>query len=502
MTIRADVFRSDTIFAVFEPPTVRLDQRISSADSVTVEFPAGMYRPLPGDEIDLYDCTDNTSGNFFGSFRVITIETVYGSNGLVNRKLKLLPIAAFLLSSTGTPGENVAGGATLITAADNIVKDVIYLTGQNIQLNFINPDGYPGQRSILAMRRSQRTINAAATTTFLELLNTILVPSDGRWRCRPEYALPTIELGWFGDEKQVFIRSGSPDVVPTNLDSVFFSASANGLIDDDSTVNSLFIEGGTWTGDKGYAGNLVLWHYLNVPDGYAVRSEGYPDGVGHFRIDKLLDENGVGYTWRRSKRVTVGSIVPATTNGMTPDGTQVVAASQQLLEVGVDYLSLHCIPQRSWTTTITTSTLGKFNVGDKVHLTLFNEEGNTDFAGYVFVVSRNTSWGIGKRETYLELSTILESLVDPLSQEYSKVSPSQRSTARQGNYVVTLVCTPDGTYTFSVPGAAVPDIVNVSTNIGAAVITSLTAISVSFTTSGGSGTPATVKVTFTVVPKD
>lgn len=494
-----DLYRNNVLLgSATNPLSASLHERINAADTLNLSIPesAGVQAD---DELDIYssvnnpDVTPMNELHHIGLFIVETVEEADTDDGRRVCKVTAKPAAAYYLINCGSPGNNFINSVDEVTAAGYIVNTLQMVMGKVVIIGFVNP------------LHSDREIKPASQQTLLEMVNEIVKPSNSRWRCRPDLTVNTIEVGHFGDVKPIQIRHVNVAVVPATTHGVYFTNSCVQQASNVDQINSAFVEGGMWTDDKGKTTALLLWPALIVPIGYTLNANIYPDYWGYFRVDKDLDENGNPFPLKKSRRVVFSGIVPKNTGSFPPSGAQVVAASQVLLDTICEYLTEVSILQRTWNVTVPGEFVTLAHVGDKIHLTTLNTDGTVKYADEVFIASRTVDWNEeGKATTQLELSTRLESLVDPLSKEYGNVKEVERQKVAQSiTYQASVTCVAPsgyGTYTFPSVYTAAPVVDNLVAPVGCTpAVTALDNVSVTIQVTGG-GCVLPKDVTFDVTP--
>lgn len=474
-----------------------LTQRINNADELTVTC-TGDVDVLCNDILAVFNerivplgLSFTNRSIFVGRFRVHIVESTHEQNGQISYKLSATAEAAAELIDTGTPSYHLVRNADLFESIRIISDTISLLGGDGVTFNYVNVAG------------ADYLVSSENTQTLYDLLNEVLLPSQSRWRVRTDLLAPTIEIGRFGNHSGIslVINQYARYAPPTPLSDTYIFTQFSTLSTIDNCPNSVFPEGGVWSDDKGHTGALILWPLTAVPGGFHRNFMIYPNARGAFRLDKDRDENHnlILPFQRRSRRIVFGGVVPLTTNGGTPAGSQVVTAAEMLSKVAADYLRERGDTIKTWTGSLPYSFTDRAFVGDKVNLGIQMPSGQMTLLDDIYLVSKTTLWGADNVVmTNVELSTILESFYDPISYNYNEAKLSDRAKAFQEQYTDTLVCNPTATYTFPPGYTAAPILSSISVSGGCtAAIDELTFDHVTFTISGCGGSQI---VTFSVTP--
>lgn len=186
-------------------------RHINAADTLTLNVNT-VDDVQAGDTIKLIEIPENILG---GTFRVLSTERRRRGGGLDSMLVNAAPVATQLLIETGFP-DTAYDPDPITDVITTIVNDNGYLDGlsltdackrltqlveqasaykETVAFTFVNPtEGAPNIRVIDA-------------DTALAALSSAVRPSNSRWRSRPDLDVPTVEVGRFGDHRQIEFKS-------------------------------------------------------------------------------------------------------------------------------------------------------------------------------------------------------------------------------------------------------------------------------------------------------
>lgn len=386
------------------------DTRISNADRFSMEIPCS----LDVQEFDVAILVEDDEE--LARFKITAIEPSFTENGEEIVKVTGEAISTFYLIGTAIPSASYVKDVNLATALVKIQWLVAFQHSglSTITFDMVNPSA------------TDPVLKETDAFTALEILSSLCHPSDTRWRCRADLYDPAnpnesiLELGLFGDLQDIQIRS-----LPRNsslVENVYGYFSASRMVSLDDFVTDVFADGGRYTpAITSYVEGIVDLTVVTdpAPFGFTLNTQTW-DGCNVTWLSKDWDVNHNPFPERRWRRIRMDSIAPQTTGGLPPAGWQIALAANDLLAACVAYLTLYSVIPEHWTVTVP----GSMTVlpGDKINVNIVDRDNNHSFDGPIYLISRTTNWdGNGGVVTTLELNTVLDSLADPLSEDWQAI---------------------------------------------------------------------------------
>ena len=420
-----DVIRNGKAIARSSQFTMcRRTRSINASDSFEIE---DAIIPIKGGDILVW----REDGVVTGYYMVDTPEHLMQPKR--SSKATAQPMAPWLLVNTGWPGVAYSN----ITPVDDSAQSASVFM-ENVSFNSaldrvsslvlaLSPLGATLAFNRVNMPEDTTNIRVIDSDTALRALMMICQPSDARWRCRADLENPTIEIGTFGEIKPQEVHSLPLPAAATLWQSHRHIQTASTIHDYSDAINGVFVEGGSYT-DASDKQRVLTTLRATAPAGFTQAMVQMPDGRYYILLTKDYDANRVPYTWRRTRRIHISGIAPAANMGDTGRSSddEVVRASIALMKAGVRYLTLYAEGKSTWRVTIPSPFTSQALPGDRIYCTLNDEISGEQFSGALYVISHTTTWQQGAVASQLELSDVLDTLLDPLSMEYANIKNNSR----------------------------------------------------------------------------
>lgn len=398
------------------------------------------------------------AGLVTGIFVVDTPERLYQASGRMN--VTATPLGTWRLQNTGWPGQGYA-------TVGGLFSEQGFLEGLSLKAALDRIAGLTRALDSASRGVTFAQVNPAKTTTGIRIieadtalrgLTACCNPSQSHWRCRAELEDPTIEVGVFGDVKDVQVVT--PDFVPSAMltgagggpeGAIYYCNNASGVDDYADGVNAVFAEGGTYE-HVTYGTRTLTTLGATVPFGFRHTMIVMGEGRFYPLLEKVLDPDQRPYAQTRSRHISISGIAP---NADPLDGksrpSDVLAAAQALADAAVAYLRMYADGKKTWNVTVPAAMTWDFLPGDRIHAALLDEASGLRYAGELYVITHDTDWRGGTIASRLELSNVPDPYFDPLSVQYAgfhwqKVQAKKPEGAPPSPFDPTVVLPPPGEF--------------------------------------------------------
>lgn len=391
---------------------------INGVDEVNPTVPTGRC-VAKNDRLKVYD-----GDAYLGEFTVKRVEPTLGEDNTELTKITAPAAVGLALICTAIPSEFTLVATTIGNAMTLLVALVFSQIGVIITITDV-----AGEAAISAEGIKTNASNG------VEALRDILGAAGLRWRCRPDLG-NVIEYGDFGTIQPVTLReaNNAKNYVELAAHGVYVAISSQPIISDFDTADILVPEGGTFSLSDGTQVPLTLRLASVVPAGFSI------DPVV-FGAETYYTIQRIGNTERCHKPFIAGNILP---EGSPPSPSQEEAAANTLAAAAAEYLDSYSTTLYNFNASTPFSLTGKVAVGDKINYASRGLNCGGEFKGLLFVASFTTTWGDDNSVvSVVELSTRLESLVDPQSLEFGAGAKQRRLTDTRTSFTVGGLANPN-----------------------------------------------------------
>lgn len=464
-------------------------RELDKPDVLTIMLPSTFGRFIPvGDNVTLWTADPyDDSAECVGYFRINQKEYSFNQDTGRNVKVTCGPTVIYELMNTACPSRWFLSE---LKPADFLAKTVARVLNDRNVTVVIN--------QLTALPVDVPALTADSANNMLDALNYFCETTGLHWRCRTDLLEPTIEIGTFGSQQPLTLielnNASSRNLNWHDLNSRgFFRMTEYKTVEnDDGIYDSLYFEGGMFTGPKERpeqesekqlllttSGEFAEWDarfsvYVNPTEG----------GVRTDRLTALKSAGGVPKHPRRTQRLVAGSIAPEGSGGEPPTATKVADAARALLATCISYFDQTENGTQTIECTVQDSITHLFLAGDKLSLVMsaetdpppVNIDGGSTYAeewfrllSSLYAIRAQTTWGSGLQiACRIELSSVLQSLVEPLSRRYEDASLTGRSTTPVYvlQYEAQVLCSPVGVYEFPTAYAIEPTVTIVHAPVG------------------------------------
>lgn len=433
--------------------SLALTDTVNAVTTLTLSLPNETC-VIEQDQLYIYDTDVAESKAFLGAFEVKrALPTNTADNQLVMEITA--DCLAGLLGCVAIPTESIITGATVGEMFSRIATIATFQTGQAIQINAASgEDALPATGIVVQVRDGLGAIRDICSALGM------------RWRCRPELGA-VVEYGYFGAVKAVEIRESleAKDIDSAARFGLFIAESSRFVKDIYEKVDAVVVEGGKYSLSDGSEVPLTLRLADPIP-GFTITA---------------TTQFGQTYYWMKRtstttprcwKPITVPNIVP---EGSPPSPDQEKAAANTLAYAASQYLLANNATLYNATPTVPMSMSGEFVVGDKITYAWGGLNCNSSFQGLLFAATHKRTWAADNSvRSEVELSTRLESLTDPLSQDYGLIAQNRRVIDSQQSFQVCGLANPNVIIPFGTIYASAPTAVALQDGVTTVTIVSIT----------------------------
>lgn len=434
-----------------------LEQRIDAADVLTCAL-APRSCVTEGDHITLYHAPKHTRledhpGFKVGTFRVHTVEGAISQNGDHELKVTAQSCASWMLMETPIPTKKYMDEVDFNTGLTRLSAIINTCVG-SLTILQNNPPPAPLNEKI----KDDTSDNALAALTRL------MQASDSHWRSRPDLGCNVIEVGQFGTIQPIYLRQrdGVADSGLAEEMGVYWFADATYMSTDQDRISCVIATGASYSlGTSEESIDLTMCG-ASAPAGYTLTTHTV-NGQTFCELCKNVDEFGQPFPCKRSRLQTFSGVTPLRNDTTASVNTgDINTAKQQLVNVAAQWLAKVSQRKIIFSPEVPYALTNAAYPGDRLHIEWCDTACGETLVRDVYIATRNTAWTRdGKETTKFELSTIMESLADPLSRQWSPGSAPQSAPTPVSAQPYTLcidvsAVTGLGGYTFPTPYPVAP----------------------------------------------